>query len=223
LTAIVVIVLLSAISHNASALPQESPAPAATPEASATPTAQEQPKGQGNVILEGAEGPQEGPPPEGILKQIENTPPAKWIRESPSLFAFAGILLMHTVGMALVVGVNAGIDLRILGLARDLPLAPLAKFFPVLWFGFFINAFTGVLLLYADLSTKLINPDFWVKLVFIALALITLKRLRRSVFSDPQIDSKPLPADAKLLAFASLVFWIGAVTAGRLLAYVGNG
>jgi hypothetical protein len=183
-----------------------------TPEAPAATAAQE----------EGGTPEAPAPKKESFLKQIEETAPAKWIREDPSIFAWAGILLLHTFGMGLVVGINAGIDLRILGLAREIPLAPLAKFFPVLWVGFFLNAVTGVLLLYADISTKLPNPDFWVKIAFISLAVGTLLRIRKSVFSDPLIDSKPLPASAKLLAFMSLIFWIGAVTAGRLLAYVGS-
>jgi hypothetical protein len=209
LTAIVLVVLLLASSHAALALAQEqTAAPPETPAAEAESAPQ-------------AEG-EEPPPPkcEGVLKCIEATWLAKWIREDPSPFAFAGILLLHTVGMSLVVGINAGIDLRVLGLAREMPLAPLEKFFPVLWIGFYINAISGILLLYADASTKLINPDFWVKLVFITLAVITLKRLRRVVFTGPQIDSKPLPANAKLLAVASLFFWVGAVVAGRLMAYI---
>ena len=156
-----------------------------------------------------------------FLVQMENTSLSVWIRESTSLFAFPGILLLHTVGMALVVGIHAGIDLRILGIAPGIPLAPMEKFFPVLWLGFWINAATGTLLLMADASTKLANPDFWVKMVFIALAVINLQMQRKRIFRDPHIDKRPLTMNDKVLALTSLVFWFGAVTAGRLLAYVG--
>ena len=156
-----------------------------------------------------------------FLVQMEQTALAVWIRESTSLFAFPGILLLHTIGMALVVGIHAGIDLRILGLAPAIPLAPMQKFFPVLWIGFWINAVTGTLLLYADASTKLANPDFYVKMVFIALALINLRMQRTRIFRDPDVDKRPLSTNDKVLALTSLIFWFGAVTAGRLLAYVG--
>lgn len=156
-----------------------------------------------------------------FLLRIEQSGFLTWVRESPSLFAFGGILLLHTVGMGIVVGINAGIDLRILGLAQELPLAPMERFLPILWIGFWLNAATGVILLAADATTKLANPDFYVKMVFIALAVINLKLIKTRVFSDPLLDHKPLSANAKILALTSLIFWLGAIAAGRLMAYVG--
>jgi hypothetical protein len=156
-----------------------------------------------------------------FLRFIEQSSFSQWVTGSSSVFAFPTILLLHTIGMGVVVGINAGLDLRILGLAPALPLAPIEKFFPLLWAGFFVNAITGTILLAADATTKLINPDFYVKMVFIALALVNLRILRNRVFRDPFVDKKPLSADVRVLAVTSLIFWLGAITAGRLMAYVG--
>src|SRR5436189_1570287 len=133
---------------------------------------------------------------------------SKWVRESSSVFAFPSILLLHTIGMGVVVGINAGIDLRILGLAPALPLAPMEKFFPLLWVGFWVNAVTGVILLAADATTKVINPDFYVKMVFIAIATVCVQMTRKRVFRDPFVDKKPFSPDVKLLAFVSIVCWL---------------
>jgi len=157
-----------------------------------------------------------------LLQQLENMSFPTWIRTDPSTFAFAGILLLHTIGMGIIVGVSAGIDLRILGLAPAIRLAPLEKFLPVLWFGFWINAITGTLLFIADASSKATNPDFWVKMAFVALAVINLRMLKTQVFRDPQIDKGGLSTHQKILAATSLFLWLGAITAGRLLAYVGQ-
>lgn len=156
-----------------------------------------------------------------FLRLIEQSSFSQWVIGSSSVFAFPSILLLHTIGMGVVVGISAGIDLRILGLAPALPLAPLEKFFPLLWVGFTINTITGFILLAADATTKMVNPDFYVKMVFIALALLNLRTLRKRVFRDPLIDKKPLTSDVKILAVTSMIFWLGAITAGRLLAYVG--
>ena len=156
-----------------------------------------------------------------FLLRLEQTGFSTWIRESTSLFAFPGILLAHTIGMALVVGVNAGIDLRILGLAPEIPLAPLERFFPILWAGFWVNAASGTALLMADASTKMANPVFYVKMVFIVLAVVNLRLLKTNVFRDPLIDKRPLSTNVKILAVTSLIFWLGAITAGRLMAYLG--
>src|SRR5262249_15549472 len=95
------------------------------------------------------------------------------------------------------------------------------KFFPLLWVGFWVNAVTGVILLAADATTKLINPDFYAKMGFIFLALLTLSIQRKRVFRDPLIDKKPFSSDVKVIAVTNMILWLGAITAGRLLAYVG--
>src|ERR687887_93881 len=85
-----------------------------------------------------------------ILRTLEQSSFSQWVTGSSSIFAFPTILLLHTIGMGVVVGINAGIDLRILGLAPALPLAPMERFFPLFWVGFWVNATTGTILLIAD-------------------------------------------------------------------------
>lgn len=154
-----------------------------------------------------------------FLLTIEENGFSQWVRESDSLFAYAGILLAHTIGMGFVVGINATIDLRILGFAPALRLRSMEKFFPVLWIGFWLNAITGTILLAIHATKLMANPDFYIKLAFIALALINLRMLRKEVFSDSLVDKAPPSMKAKVLGITSLVFWIGAITSGRLLAY----
>jgi hypothetical protein len=156
-----------------------------------------------------------------FLHWIEETGFSTWVRESPSILAFPSILLLHTVSMACVVGISAGINVRILGFAPALRLAPLEKFFPIIWVGVGVSAVTGTILVMQDASTKLINPDFYVKMVFIAVALVNLRLLRVRVFRDPFIDTRPFSTNAKVLAVTSLLCWLGAIITGRLLAYVG--
>ena len=57
------------------------------------------------------------PPQMDFLVRIEESGFCQWVREADSLFAFPGILLLHTIGMGLVVGINATFDLRIPGFA----------------------------------------------------------------------------------------------------------
>jgi hypothetical protein len=156
-----------------------------------------------------------------FLAYLEQTAFFAWVRESRSLLAYPGILLLHTIGMAVVVGLIGGIDLRILGFAPALPLAPMRKFLPIVWAAFAVNAVTGVILLAADATTKLTNPDFFIKMAFIFLAVVTQRVIDARVFREPTVNQFPLPRHAKLLAATSLVCWLGAITAGRLLAYVG--
>jgi len=156
-----------------------------------------------------------------LLQQMESTGFSTWVRESGSLWSFPGILLLHTYGMAILVGVIVAIDLKILGLAPALPLAPLGRFLPLVWVAFWLNAITGTILLVADATTKMTNPDFGIKMAFIAFAVMNQRMIERRVLRDPEVDKRPFSSSAKMLAVASLVCWLGAITAGRLLAYVG--
>jgi hypothetical protein len=156
-----------------------------------------------------------------FLHLIEDSSFSQWVIGSSSIFAYPSILLLHTLGMGIVVGISAGIDLRILGLAPALPLAPLEKFFPVFWVGFWVNTITGLILLAADATTKATNLDFWIKMVFIIVAITVQRKLGKRLFGNPGVDTKTFSTDMKILATVSIVCWIGAITAGRLLGYLG--
>lgn len=149
---------------------------------------------------------------------IERSGLSTWIRESPSLFAFYFILLLHTIGLSLVVGANVIVDLRILGVASALPLKPLKQLFGIMWAGLGINAATGVLLLIAYPTKSLTNPLFYVKLSLIAFAVIIMQRISAQVFGDMSLNEATMVARGKTIAVCSLVLWIGAIAAGRLLA-----
>ena len=113
----------------------------------------------------------------GLLQSIESSGFSQWVKQSGSLWAFPGILLMHTYGMAILVGIIAGIDLRILGLMPAVPLGALRRFFPLVWAAFWLNAITGTMLLAADATSKMRNPDFGIKMAFIVLAVITQRAI----------------------------------------------
>jgi hypothetical protein len=156
-----------------------------------------------------------------FLRSIEQLEFSTWVREGASIWGYATILFLHTIGMATVVGCILTMNLRLLGVMPQAPVKPLERLYPLMWWGFALNAITGTMLLMADATTKLMNPDFYVKMVLIAIGLVIQQRMRKTVFHSPQLDQGILPSNAKALAWASLLCWLGAITAGRLLAYLG--
>jgi hypothetical protein len=106
----------------------------------------------------------EAEPVDPYLALIENSALSEWIRGSESLFAFPAIITLHTIGMGFLAGGSAAIDLRILGFAPQIPLRTMARFLPLLWLAFVVNAATGTLLLIAYPTKALTNPVFYVKL-----------------------------------------------------------
>ena len=153
-----------------------------------------------------------------FLEQLQFS---QWVREGQTIWAFPTILVLHTIGMGIVAGGSAMISLIVLGFWPAAPIKPFARLFPYLWVAFGVNAVTGTMMLIADATAKLTTPDFYIKMVLVFAGLFVLIRMRRQIFEDPQLDQVPLSGNAKMLAWASLTCWFGAITAGRLLAYVG--
>jgi hypothetical protein len=154
-----------------------------------------------------------------FLNTIEQTALSTWLRESESVFGLYFILVIHTIGLALLVGGNLVIDLRLLGVMPKTPLPPLKQLFPIMWTGFGLNAASGTLLLIAYPTKQLTNPVFYIKLTMIGLAVSVMVRIKGRVFDDASLSETAMIAAGKTMAKWSLVFWVGAITAGRLLAY----
>ena len=155
-----------------------------------------------------------------FLVKLEQSGFSTWIRESPSVWAYPTILFLHTVGLGFLVGTSMAIDLRVLGFSAGLPLDPLRKFFPLMWFGFWVNAASGVVLVMIDASSMLVNPLFYIKNGCIAFAMVSGRLIAKQVFENPLVDHAPVRFSGKVLAGASLLFWLASITAGRLTAYL---
>jgi len=136
--------------------------------------------------------------------------------------AFFSSLVFHSVAMGFVVGVHVATNLRILGVARRVPLTLMRRFFSVLWVNLVIVSVSGVFLLAAYPAKALTNPVFYFKLVAVLAALGITRALLRGCLRDPRYDDAPAPKKARWLAAVSLLLWAAAVTSGRLLAYTHN-
>jgi hypothetical protein len=156
-----------------------------------------------------------------FLVFLEESKLSVWVREAQTIWAFPTILVLHTIGMGIVAGGAAMISLIVLGFWPAAPIKPFARLFPYLWWAFGVNAVTGTMMLVADATTKLTTLDFYIKMVLVFAGLYVLIRMRREIFEDPELDQVPLSGKAKMMAWASLACWFGAITSGRLLAYVG--
>jgi hypothetical protein len=151
-----------------------------------------------------------------LLALIEQSPFGVWVRESDSMLAFPGIISAHAIGLALVAGTCAAIDLRLLGFLPRVPVSALKQLLPVVWVGLALNIASGVTLVLAYPTKALTNPVFFYKLAFIALGLIILVVIRNTVLPSGAVR---LAARTRALAAVSLVSWGSAIAAGRLLAY----
>jgi hypothetical protein len=155
-----------------------------------------------------------------FFAQIESSGLATWTRESPSLWAYPTILTLHTIGLGIVVGASTVIDLRLLGFAPGIPIPSLRSLFPFIRWAFVLNFLTGVLLFMSDASRKSVQLVFYIKLVLIAVALVSMVKVRKTIDAGEDAAATGLPSQARPWAIASLVLWTGTIIAGRLMAYL---
>lgn len=152
------------------------------------------------------------------LTSLENSGFSTWLRESGSIWAYPLVLTLHTTGMGVLVGTNWAVDLRLLGVGGQFPLGKLEGLFRAMWLGFWINFVTGLMLFCADATTKGTAMVFFVKMGLVILAVIIARRTQGVLFPNGQ-QVASVPTAGRVLALASFALWIGAITAGRFMAY----
>jgi hypothetical protein len=142
-----------------------------------------------------------------------------WIAGSESLWSFPFVLFLHAIGMGLSAGSAFVICMRLVGVGRPLPVSSLRVFFTIFWGGFFLNLVTGSILFAAHATSTGYIPMYYAKLALIAVGMVLSVPIR--TFVDGPASDGAIPGRVKGLAALSLVVWVGVITTGRLIAYVG--
>lgn len=155
----------------------------------------------------------------GFLEWLQYSPPGTFVAET--LWAYPLFETLHTLGMALLIGSLGLINLRIMGLKPELPVVGTLDLLPLAWLGFTVNLISGLALFMSDAVYFWGSLTFKIKLLLIGLAGINAFVLSQSVFREARKGTTLRVAPgAKLIAGSSLVFWVGAIVAGRLIAYL---
>jgi hypothetical protein len=128
---------------------------------------------------------------------------------------------IHFLGLSLLVGTIVLFDLRLLGMARRIPIAALHKLIPWGITGYGINLASGAMFLMAMPDQYIYNPAFHFKLLFMAIAgfnasAFYLVAARRTMGPEA---SPEVPRRAKVIAVTSIAMWVGIIVCGRLLTF----
>jgi hypothetical protein len=137
-------------------------------------------------------------------------------RHSAWLYMIANLL--HVLGAAFVVGGIAVFDLKVLA-ERGKHAWQVGRYaIPLAAVGLALQIPTGTLLLSVEARALGVNPAFYVKLVFIALGLVNVALFHLRF--GTALRTGALPPEARAYALVSLVAWIIALLAGRMIAYL---
>jgi hypothetical protein len=135
-----------------------------------------------------------------------------WI--ATSAWAYPALEVVHIAGIALLLGNLVALELRVWGAAGELPVAALARLsLGLALAGFAAVAASGLLMFASQPLELLANRSFVLK-----LGLISLAGLNAALF-HARGGLKRLDAVARIQTLVSLGLWIGAIIAGRWIAY----
>jgi hypothetical protein len=128
---------------------------------------------------------------------------------------------LHFIGLCLLVGSIGTFDLRLLGVARHVPIAIVHRFIPWGLAGFAINITTGAMFLLTYPDQYIYNPSFHFKLLFLTIAGLNagtfyLTCYRQAFGAAAMLEP---PRRAKVIAAISLSAWVAVIICGRLLTF----
>ena len=154
------------------------------------------------------------------MNALEASGIGHWMREA--LWAYPAVETVHIIGLALLFGTIAIVDLRLLGFGRDVSaVAVTRKVLPWTLAGFGLAAMTGSLMFTAHAADFATLPIFLLKMALIVLAGLNAAWLRVGALRNAgqwELATLP-PARVRVAAAVSLLLWLCVIACGRLLAY----
>ena len=152
---------------------------------------------------------------EHLLAMLEATAPAQYFRTSR--WAYAGVSGAHVLGIALLVGSIASLNLRLLGFWPATPLRALGRVLvPVAATGLALAVVTGALL-FSVRATEYAEVAFLqVKVVLVALGILSAVLIHRTYGFTLEGASQERRS---WHAVISIACWLGALAGGRLIAF----
>lgn len=129
---------------------------------------------------------------------------------------------LHFLGLSVMFGALLAVDLRVLGIAPNIPMRGAMKLIPLVIAAFCVNLLTGLAFVIANPYGYVFNLAFQWKVGLIFLAGINAlwfwfgEHARLVQLADGEQADIP----AKVIAGLSLVIWVAVIVLGRLIPYL---
>jgi uncharacterized membrane protein len=133
---------------------------------------------------------------------------------------WAFMMDLHFIGLVMIIGAVGALDLRMLGFAKQLPIASVHRLVPWALAGFGINVATGVLAFIGMPAYYTYDLAFWIKIfAILLLGLNAAAFYLTNTFTvvEHMGPGEDAPPPAKIIAASSLILWLGVITLGRYI------
>jgi hypothetical protein len=157
-----------------------------------------------------------------LLAWLEGSPLGHAMRNA-GVWSYGIVNLTHILGVSSLFGAVLVLDLRLLGLWRSIPLASIAgPTVPIATTGFIVAALSGLCLLSTNGSEYIGNPFLLIKFpaIFVGLLnVVVLSRLPAWKERETRVISTAEQRQLSVFGGVSLLSWLTAIGAGRLIGY----
>ena len=131
---------------------------------------------------------------------------------------------VHFVGLALLIGIVAPLDVRLMGFMKGVSIESLHRLVRWAVLGFVLNLITGLMFLTGTPEQYLGNVSWWFKMLFLLVAganMLAFELTQRARAFDMAADA-PTPWSMKAIGAVSLSSWLMVLYWGRMLPFVGG-
>jgi uncharacterized membrane protein len=173
--------------------------------------------------------------PEIVSKVDASAPAASWLSldaraigrfavggEGESRWVWATCQTLHFIGLTLLMGIVLLVDLRVLGVMKNVPFAAVHRLLPWGMLGFALNLFTGMLYFVGAPEQYIKNPMFYWKMALMLIA--GANAIYFTLFDGPWDLRAKDEASFKLkaIALSGVALWVGVMFCGLMLPFLGN-
>lgn len=138
------------------------------------------------------------------------------------MLGFPTIIALHSVGMAITVGLALMVTLRLYRLLTGFTEHQIPRFLTIAVWGFVLNLVTGLALFISRGPEYLGAGIFLIKMLLVAIGAAIIFWLRQRLKPTESKDTFANDGIAKRLSVVASVAMFGAVVAGRLIAYLSD-
>lgn len=158
----------------------------------------------------------------GFITWIEETWLAEVVRVSA--YGYPAMITLHSLGLAVMVGLSVVLSMRVLGMFSGIPFSSLYRLLQIAWIGFIINFISGSSLFAAN-ATGLITHDLFIikmlMVIFGAICVGVMQSMIKTALAsgDPQLAAGK---NLKIMAWLTIGGWTIGMITGRMIAYLPN-
>jgi len=153
-----------------------------------------------------------------LAQTLETTAPARWLQQS--MWGYPVVSALHIVAIALLLGAITVVDARLLGFARQVPVAHVARAaWPFAVIGAVLAVGTGPLLFIVQPGDYLVNPAFFWKLLLLLAAFANIAWFHAR-FAAALHGGGDITVGVRAVAALSISLWLAVLFAGRMIAFV---